>query len=379
MKILHVITGLRVGGAERFLQRLILASGARHGLRHTVISLVELGPVGAELRAAGIEVHPIESRGALSLLWKIPKLVRLIRGLSPDIVQTWMYHADIVGGIAAKIATSAPIAWNVRVALGPLKLRTRVLVRVAAFLSKTIPDRIVCCGPVVLRDHADIGYAAEKLVVIPNGYDLARFAATADDLARRAAHDSGDITILSVGRYDPQKGYPALIETVARLQESGVTARFRLVGPGCIPANRALADQIDSHGVTSRFELAGPADDMRRVYADADIFCLPSLFEGFPNVLAEAMAMALPCVATDAGDAATLAGQYARVVPPGNVDALAGALAAIIALSPAERQSMGSAARRHIEANYALDHVAGLYVEFYRRLAKRPPNQPADI
>lgn len=379
MKILHIISGLRVGGAERFLQRLITLPGAPGGACHVVVSLVELGPVGAELRAAGIEVHALGIRGPFSLPGGTVRLIRLIRSISPDIVQTWMYHADILGGVAARVASRVPVVWNVRVALGPLKFRTRVLVRIAAILSKEIPDRIICCGPVVLGDHERIGYAREKMLVIPNGYDLKHFTASAEEMAARARHGHSEITILSVGRYDPQKGFHILIEAAAELQSRGIFAKFRLVGPGCVPANRELVDQIEQKGLADQFELHGPTADMRSAYAGADIFCLPSVFEGFPNALAEAMAMALPCVATDAGDSATLAGQCATIVPTQDVVALAEALADTVNLSPGARRALGSSSRRHIEVNYALEHIATLYFEFYQGLAECETGNRPDI
>lgn len=362
MKIVHIITGLRVGGAERFLQRMILVSQSDPTIRHVVVSLVELGPIGRELRDAGIEVHAIGVSGALSLLKGFPRLVSLIRGIGPDIVQTWMYHADIVGGLAAKLAGNPPIAWNIRVAIGPLKLRTRMLVRLAAVLSKLIPDRIICCGKVVAQDHAEIGYETGKMVIVPNGYDLAKWALSD---AERSARGTANISILSVGRFDPQKGYGYLVEAAALLKDRGRNFRFVLAGSGCDPDNEELAKLLRTHSVADRFELLGVQQDVRALYARASVFCLSSLFEGFPNVVAEAMAMELPCVATDAGDARMVLGECGEIVPPGEAVSLAGALDRAGSMAAGQREALGKRARQRIEGNFSLDRAWSQYRDLY--------------
>lgn len=367
MKILHIITGLRVGGAERFLQRLILAARPEEAVTHVVISLVELGPIGQELRDAGVEVHAMNSAGATVALGRLPHLVRLVREIDPDIVQTWMYHADILGGIAARLAARAPVVWNIRVAIGPLKARTRMVILFAAMLSRFVPNRIICCGDVVARDHKKIGYRKSKIEVLPNGYDLAKWTLTE---AERAVRRMQDISILSVGRFDPQKGYNYLIEAAALLKRRGCGFRFVLAGKGCDPANAELSRLLLMHEVADRFELLGVQRDIRGLYARANGFCLSSLFEGFPNVLAEAMAMELPCVSTDAGDAKMVLGDCGEIVRPGDAHMLADALEKSLSLTPAQREELGKSARTRIETNFTLDRAWARYRALYESLLR---------
>src|SRR5690554_3869677 len=114
MKIIHIIIGLNVGGAELMLKRLVLASQEKGKFQHEVISLTDLGVIGCDLRKAGIPVHILNMKSVLSLLKTYFSLKKLLKQLKPDVVQTWMYHADFIGGLAAKSLGVDNIIWGIR-------------------------------------------------------------------------------------------------------------------------------------------------------------------------------------------------------------------------------------------------------------------------
>jgi Glycosyltransferase Family 4 len=180
IKVLHIIVGLETGGAELMLQRLITHQDIKSITTHEVISLTQIGKVGILLKQRNVTVHALQMTGALSFPVVLFALRRLIIRLHPDIVQTWMYHADLLGGIAAKWAGVRHILWGVRttnVAAGGSR-STWVVRRICAWLSYFVPDSIVCAAEASRLAHVAIGYDTRRMHVVPNGFDMVRFTAT---------------------------------------------------------------------------------------------------------------------------------------------------------------------------------------------------------
>jgi glycosyltransferase involved in cell wall biosynthesis len=386
MIVLHIITNLATGGAELMLERLVRHQNESGRHEHKVISLQGLGQVGPRLQAAGIPVETMGITGPVGLVTGFVRLVRAIARIRPDIVQTWMYHSDLIGGLAARLAGHRLILWGVRVMdISPeLGLSRSVMWsrRICARLSRRVPRRIVYVAESARKVHEPLGYAPEKSVVIPNGYSVPSADASAE-ARRRVRAELGlaedAILIGSAGRFSPQKGYRGFVASAAAISSRFPNARFLLLGREVDWENEALSGWIRDAGLADRFHLLGERRDVLERLAALDIFALYSLGEGFPNVVAEAMSVGVPCVVTDVGDAALLVGDTGIVIQPRDLDGLTGALERLICAGAVERRRLGDSARRRVEDNFSLSAVAERYSSLYDEVAGESPALGAGV
>lgn len=364
MRVVHVISGLGIGGAERMLQRLCEEHRRQGLLEPVVVSLSSLGPIGERLRAGGIRVEALGMAGFSGMPGTISRVRALLAELKPDVVQSWLYHGDLIAGLALRGGGwRCPLAWNLRCTVSGDNLATRMLVRLNALLSRKLPSSIVCCGEEAARFHAALGYDAARMTVLPNGFEVDHFVP--QDRAEHAG-----CRFLAIGRDDVLKDYPTLIRAFAQVAGGNPSATLTIHGKGIATSaeNRALVAQL---GLAGRVTLGPPLADVREALAAADVYCSSSTNEGFPNVIGEAMLMELPVVATDAGDTAAIVGDCGTVVPPRDPAALGHAMAAMTALPASARRNLGQRARQRIASRYEIGHVARLYAEHYRSVVSQ--------
>lgn len=376
MRIAHVITGLGQGGAEAVLFR--LATYAETPTRHVVISLTDEGVYGPRLRAAGITVHTLGlARGRITL-GALLQLRALLRDEAPDAVQTWMYHADLIGGVAARLAGIRAVAWGIRNSgnhLDRSSRSARLVLGLCARLSAWVPRAIVCAAQDAAKRHQALGYRGQKMVVIPNGYDLSRYAPDPEAGARMRARwevPQDAVLVGCVARWDPLKDHANLLGALAllRQQQGGAAVRGVLVGRGMTPANGELLALIEAQGLTGSVLLAGPSDDIPAVMNALDVHVLSSCAEGFPNVVAEAMACGTPCVVTNVGDAAYIVGETGVVVPPQQPQALADGMAQMLARIAGDgRAATGEPGRQRVLSMFDLTRMVQAYETVWRRIA----------
>ena len=369
MRVMHVISGLRNGGAEAILYRLVTFDEQDE---HLVVSMMNDEYYGARLRARGIEVVELGMPPGALTRPGVNAFRRLLREREPDVVQCWMYHADLIGGALARLAGRRRVFWGLHhTTLDPEQTtRTiRLLARLCALASWTVPTRIVSCSEEGVDVHARLGYRRSRFVVVPNGYDIAEFAPSPERReAARARLGVPDGTFLfgMVGRWHEQKDHENLLKALERLRAVRPSGwRCAMVGPGIDEANATLRESRARKGLDDLVELLGPTDDVPSLMNALDLHVLPSAFgEAFPNVVAEAMACGTPCVVTDVGDAALMVGDTGRVVPPRSPDALAAALAEMIE----ERDAAGEAwAERRsrcvqrVRSRFSLERMVAAY------------------
>jgi glycosyltransferase involved in cell wall biosynthesis len=338
-----------------------------------VVSLTSFGVIGESLRNQGVKVHALNlSLSGVNIPITIWRLVKLVRHYQPDIVQTWMYHADLLGGLAARLVGYKNVIWGIRMtSVSTTNKLTMLIMKVCAWLSYWLPKKIVCVAESAKRGHIKDGYDAKRMIVIANGFDFARFTAT-DELKitlREFCHFSeNDIIIGSVGRFHPDKGQDNFIKAAAIVSRNYQTVKFLLVGRDCDANNAQLMAWLNDCDLTDRFTLLGERDDIPVCLAAMEIFCMPSRTEGFPNGLGEAMAMGLPCVATDVGDTSALVGDTAILVPPQNEQALAQGLLKVIALSAKQRNQMGQRAKTRVMGEFSIEKARARFDAVYQEV-----------
>lgn len=379
LRVLHVITGLGQGGAESVLWR--LATYPDQAVEHVVVSLTDDGVYGERLRAAGVAVHTLGMPRGRITLGGFMALRRLIAQTKPQAVQTWMYHADLIGGVAARLAGVRAIAWGIRNSGAHLERSSRsarMVLRACAALSGVLPRAIVCAAQNAAERHAAKGYRRDRMVVISNGYDLSRYAP--DPAARERVRAqwglAGDVPVIGcVARWDPLKDHANLLRAVAALVRDGRDAGLRcvLVGRGMTADNPDLMALVDKLNLRDRLVLAGPSDDVPAVMNGLDLHVLSSCAEGFPNVVAEAMACGIYCVATDVGDAAYIIGETGVVVPPEQPEALArGIEAGLREVASRGQGRAGEAGRARVLENFDLARMVQSYIAVWRRISGAP-------
>jgi glycosyltransferase involved in cell wall biosynthesis len=371
VRVGHVISGLGAGGAERTLVKLVTAL-APHGFEAEVLSLTPGGRLSDELRAAGVRVYAPSRTGIAALTSALAAVGRDWRRRPPHLVQGWMAHGNLVASAlaAAVLPGRRPALWNVRQAVYSLDYETRGtarLIRLLGRLSRS-PSRIVFNADVAVRQHAALGYDTARAVVVPNGFDTVRFRPDPDArlAARRAwAVEDGDLVVGMVARVHRQKDHPTFLRALAHAAERGVRVIGVAVGQGASTEDGELRSLAAGLGLGGRLRLLGDRRDVAALYPGFDVACLSSITEGFPNVLGEAMACGVPCVATDVGATAELVGDSGRVAPVGDPAALGAAIVELDALGGAGRAALGRRARARIVADFSLDAVAERFARLY--------------
>ncbi len=361
VRVLHLITELEHGGAQHALLRLI-EQGA--GSRFQPMVACWYGGEGAVaqlLRAAGVRVVDL-GMGRGGRVQPMVSLWRLLCAERPQILHTWMFHANVPGRVLGRLA-GVPVVISSERTMGQEGQARRLLNRATAPLA----DRITCVSATV-AEHARtvLRLPAAKLVVIPNGIDLADFPAPAE----QGAHPAPErLRIGYVGRLAPVKGVDVLVEAAAQLaaQADLPPWELRLIGDGELRA--PLEQQIAAHGLGERVRLLGARDDIPAQLAELELFVLPSRWEGMPNAALEAMAAGLPVVATRTGGTPEVVadGATGLLVAPESAAALAGALRRLL-LDAELRRRLGAAGRARVQEQFTLERTAATTHALYAAL-----------
>ncbi len=348
-----------------------LVTGSNRGkVDHAVLSMTDEGFFGSSLDRAGVPLTTLGMRRGVPSLSGLVGLVRVLRRERPDVLQTWLYHADLMGLVAGSLAGVPHIAWNLRCSdmdMSYYSPMSRTVLRLLRRLSSW-PDAVIVNSEAGRRTHERLGYRPRRWEVIPNGFDLDRYGPSTSRRGRfwdEIGAGEGDVVIGMVARLDPQKDHGTFLDAAARIAATRPEARFVLIGRGCEPAG-ALSSAITERGLGSSVRLLGERTTVADDLAGFDIAVLSSTFgEGCPNALGEAMASGVPVVATDVGDARRIVGDTGLVVTPGDSEELAAALERLIAAGREVRKLMGSSARARIAEHFALPAIVAHYEDLY--------------
>lgn len=373
MRVIHIITGLSDGGAEGTLFRL-----CKNDIldEHIVVSLSGVGKYGPLLQAEGIEVYALGMRPNLPSPIALANLIQLLRRHKPDVVQTWMYHADLFGSIAARIAGIEAIVWGVRQSnfeTGTSKKITIWIAKLLAKLSWWMPTRIAVCAQRAMDTHVALGYDPARMRFIPNGYNLAEYIPKPEDASALRA-EWGVLPTMAligtVGRYDPQKDHANLLQALALLRNRKILFHCVLVGMNLDYVNQELLSQIQRLDLEETVTLLGCRTDIPAIMSALDLHVLPSAYgEAFPNVVAEAMACETPCVVTDVGDAAYIVGDTGWVVKPCNAEALANEIENALILSQLTGwQERCVSSRKRIDEQFSIRNMVTAYSSLWKEV-----------
>jgi glycosyltransferase involved in cell wall biosynthesis len=337
-----------------------------------VVSLLDSGTQGPPIRDLGVPVHELQVNsveGSLSAIWRLQKISH---NFKPDIIQGWMYHGNLAACCAwFGMRTRARLFWAVRHSVIGMKCErplTRLVIRAGALLSR-LPTRIIFNSQLSRNQHEAIGFCSDRNVVIPNGFLVRSFRPNTEARAkmRTALGISPEAPVVGmVARDHPMKDHATLLNAAALVLKQRVSAVFVLAGRGIDRANSRLVLMIEQLGISGSVRLIGEVTETEALYPAFDVLGLSSAWgEAFPNVLGEAMACGIPCVATDVGDARQIIGDTGYVVSPSRPLELATKLLAILNVDQTDYATLSRRARQRIKEHYSLDRIADSFRNVY--------------
>jgi len=364
MKVLHVIGSLEDGGAEAVLYSLIRETPH---IDHVVVPLAGRGKYVRLLENAGVEVRPLDvERGVFSILKALKRLKRLLDETQPSVIQTWMYHAAIFGILSCTRNAGVRIYMgihNTAVERRHNRLPTYACIHSLRYLHDRFTG-VIYCSNSAQQAHEGVGYPSRNAKVITNGVCTRTFRPCYDSRRKlRAAFGiSGAAHLFGmVARVHPQKNHEALLHAVAELRQRTMKPfKVLLVGRGT-NNTPALRKAILDSNIGEYILALGPRNDIPGLMSAIDTLVLPSAYgEAFPMVLCEAMSCGTPCIATDVGDSAAIVGNTGLVVPPGNSEALTGAMLRRLD-GPPERTVHDDMARKRAIQEFSIATMAQGY------------------
>ena len=354
----------------------LLQGGLAKYFDNHLISLSDEGTMGPQIRSLGVPVATLDMRGGWPSLPGLIKLRQVVREYQPEMIQGWMYHSNLAATLARSLAPGQPVlAWNIRHSLydlGHEKPMTRQVIRANRYFSSS-PDVLLYNSGLSREQHEDFGFDCQKGRVIPNGIDMQRFCFSSEVRKRMRAElciPAEALVVGHVARLHPMKDHPAFLRVAASLARRYKEIHFLLTGRNVSLENEVLRRLIPAQ-MHCKFHLLGERSDVSDLMSAMDIFCQSSWSEAFPNVLGEAMATGVPCVATDVGDSAVIVGETGVVVPPRDENALAAGIERLLTMPQESRRALGASACARIGANYTLEAMVDQYAELYERLLKK--------
>lgn len=368
MKVIHIITGLTTGGAERMLVKIIAST--MNEINHTVISIRGIGKQGIVLKDMGINVYDLNVSSYLLFPFRYLKLKKLVKSIEPDLIQGWMYHGNVASSLAKKKST--PVLHNVRQTLYSFsdeKILNQVIIKINAFLSAKT-NLVLFNSKKSLSQHVARGFNKKNTHYIANGFDINKYQK--NDKHRFEIRDelklrNDETLFVQVGRNHPMKNHINFLNAAKLVSEKKKSVHFLIVGRE-VSEDKELRDFIISNDLSNNVTLWGERSDIDRIWNAADFGVLSSAWgEGFPNVIGEAMACETPCIATDVGDSAHVVGNAGLIVPPQNEQELSKAMLIYCNLDKEKFECLKKNARDRIVNNFSIERISEKYLEIYKR------------
>ncbi len=368
-RVLHVITGLGPGGAEILLVRLLEELGEER-VGHQVLSLVPARSEAARVEELGVPVTSLGMKPRPTPA-DVIRLGRFLRKSRAEVIQTWMLHSNVLGGLTARAVGRSPVVWGVHVSDMDRSIQGATAValqRIEAISSWFVPSRIVACATSARTVMERMHYRRGRVVTILNGFDTERLKpdpATRGEVRDELGIPPEAVLVGHAARFHPMKDHRTLLLAAGRVLERAPETRFVLCGGDVSLDNPELAPLAEPLG--DRVQLLGHRPDLPRILNACDLAVhSSSIGEALPLAIGEAMAMGLPVVATRCGDAEEIIGDTGETTPVKDPDALADAMLRLIAMAPEERSRLGEMARDRIREHYSLAGMAKRYREVWK-------------
>ena len=369
MKILHIITNLNLGGAEVQLYKIVENLKNDHKIK--VISLISIGDVGDKLIKSGIELSIINFSKKRFFFLSFLKLCNTISKFKPDIVHTWMYHANLIGGLAAKISKVKNIFWSIHhndLSIIHNKLSTLIVAKIGAFFSYLIPKTVICVSKNVKTNHIDFGYQEKKMFFIPNGIDVLEFSKIDDarHLLFKKYNFTNDTKLIGFpSRFDPIKNHEGFFASVAEIKMSYPKLNLQIIlcGKNIDKNNDELITLINKYDLIDCVQLMGIIHNMPLFMSSIDLLVNNSYSESFSLVLAEALSCQTLCVSTTEGDPESIIKDIGVYVPAGNTSLLSKAIINMIKSDSLEENK--TKGREKIISSYSIEIVMKKYKLLY--------------
>ncbi len=373
IRILQALTTAEAHGTELMTLRLVKGLMAR-GFACEVSFLDGLGPVANSFQNLGIPVHDLRGNGAGLL-----RLIQLLARRRYDIVHLYGFRMSIIGRIAARLVQRRPhVVHGIRgrhltESEDPFSWKARVAIKIERIMTGLI-DSYIANSESAVTFLKDQGFHSDKIIYIPNGIDINGWM----EPNPRAVQDVSMSIVICVAKFRQGKRQQDLVEAVSLLRQRGIILRCQFVGDG--PLRRHCEKLSQKLGLEASVDFLGtqaPAT-VPSLLRQADIFVLPSVSEGMPGSVMEAMAMGLPIVGSDVPGIRELVtnGETGFLVPLRDVPALAGALEVLLK-NRSLCQKMGQAGQRRIRSEFSLDTMVRRYEEAYFALAESCSRKPA--
>jgi glycosyltransferase involved in cell wall biosynthesis len=366
-RILFLVTGLAYGGAETQVVYLATRFKSR-GWEVGVVSLIPPKAYIEDLEKADVLVFSLDIRRKLPDPRPILRLVQIIRKWQPDVVHSHMVHANLLARIVRPLAPFPLLVCTAHNIDEGGRLR-EVLYR----LTDPFCDLTTQVSQAGLERYVHVGAVPRhKICYIPNGVDTERFKPNLEDrLKVRKELGMEGFVWLAVGRFDPPKDYPNMLQAFVRVVHKHLNTMLLIAGDG--PLRKTMENMTRELGVEKHVKFLGIRRDIPQLMNAADAYVMSSEWEGMPMVLLEASACGLPIVATNVGGNAeiVLDGQTGFLVPPKSPEALSQAMLRMMDLPEEVREKMGKQARKHIESNFSLDRIVDCWEALYYELLNR--------
>lgn len=368
IKVVHMITGLDNGGAESMLYK-ILKNRNQERFEFKVISLDTKGFYGEQIENLGIKVIALDIKNIYKLPLNIGRLIALLQDV--DVLQTWLYHANLIGIIFGRLTGVDKIIWGVRQSDISSEHNKESTVKIATFSKHLsfLTTHILSCSDEATKTHIELGYEESKFETIYNGFEIDRYHFDKNQYheIRKEFGLTDETVFANVARFDIQKDHPTLFEALHILKTKHNLKNFKLVlcGMSIEKDNEALMSLINKFDLEEDVLLLGIRRDVPRILNMSDYFLLSSLGEGFPNVLGEAMLAERAVIATDVGDCKMLLGSEGLIVPKQDPEAFAAAILKFMKLPEEDREMIGKAARARIEDFFDIKRIVTYYEMLY--------------